>query len=62
MGCGNCKYFDDQLEECHINPPVAVYSGKEDTLGRLDVKTIWPEVSSDDWCGKWEEYEPIQEH
>lgn len=36
--------------ECRANPPTMQYRGPDDgspTLG------LWPEVSSDDWCGRF---------
>lgn len=56
--CGSCRYFLQRSSYtydrgvfisgiCRFNPPTA--------YGLLDCEgTVWPVVSGDDWCGKYE--------
>lgn len=52
--CENCRFFEKKTHgnalhhECRFNPPS--YS--------TVVKTIWPCVKLDDWCGKFESEQP----
>lgn len=47
--CVECKYYAkhyDTSGECHRRPPVLVVH--EDS-----VKSAWPDVHEQDWCGEW---------
>ena len=44
--CETCRYYDDRVGECRINPPTII-PGHPDG--------IWPIVETDGWCGEHEE-------
>ena len=50
--CGNCKYFKARVNaegECRYNPPVLL------TDAWNGQRTVFPEVSIIDWCGKFKQ-------
>ena len=50
--CADCVYFDSVLGECHKYVPSATFAGTKQMTQELDIKTYWPQVESDDWCGE----------
>ena len=47
--CNSCRFFDGN--ECRINPPVVIVDGN------ARVRSMWPAVTRDDWCGSHERLE-----
>lgn len=56
MRCGDCVFFSIRKGgECHHNSPKSQYErtsggGPRDALV-VELKSIWPPVSEDDFCG-----------
>jgi len=50
--CEECKWFDDKMNECHKNPPIAIFIGQSAITGAYDLRTFWPQVTTADWCGR----------
>jgi len=53
--CGKCRFFEDAefsdgFGECHRHAPRC--TGAEPGSNDL---AVWPVISSDDWCGEFEE-------
>jgi len=60
ISCGNCRHFFDPKSEykedlCHCFrfPPQVIYI-KDSNGDKLDIRSINPEVDTDDCCGEWE--------
>ena len=50
--CEGCFYFTNgQVGDCRRNAPVAMIS--KSPLGATGIKTVWPTVRSNDWCGEF---------
>ena len=53
MNCETCRWFDadpkphEQIGLCRKCPP--------QMLPTPEAPSVWPEVTSEDWCGQWEE-------
>ena len=53
MTCQECKFFSvnkytPSLGDCKFNSPTVL-------LGQFGTMTVFPEVSKDDWCGKFQD-------
>lgn len=50
--CGSCFYSVAAYSggECHRNPPESLVVR---TIEGKKIKTIWPAVQENDWCGEW---------
>lgn len=59
--CGTCKhlvrYENDQKEkvrtECRCHPPQVIQASGPEKL-----RSVWPVVKDEDWCGQWAEGKP----
>ena len=54
--CSACRYFT--RNQCRYDPPVIlvieiVQHPLSEVGGGQNVTTRWPDVSGNDWCGKW---------
>lgn len=57
--CAECRFWikdedDDGLGACHFDPPKILESTREEGTGYFG---MWPLISEDDWCGKFQEVE-----
>ena len=43
--CRLCAYHHAEKEECRFNPPTV--------MAGHTLKTYWPKVKPDDWCGQF---------
>ena len=67
--CSGCRYYDvlngartmidgvettidDEFGECRAHPPTV---SANDTPGGRRVRSTWPVVRHDDWCGEWDD-------
>lgn len=50
--CATCRYFHDAVypAECRLDPPTPLI---RNDIG--EVKSHYPNVDSNDWCGGWED-------
>ena len=49
QACANCNFYENQNQSsgsCRVNPPNVI----EDNY-----KAVWPIVTVEDWCGRFEE-------
>jgi len=56
--CGSCKFFDAEFANCLRYPPIPVITRvltQSSSAAKYEpvVKTFWPEVTTDDWCGEY---------
>lgn len=52
--CGTCRFY--LAEECHYGPPAVHWLPEYDKRGNeegLGPVSRWPDVETEDWCGKW---------
>ena len=66
--CSKCRFYDgDSVGAsdsglCRINPPVAVVTAGQPSMSWGEYpQAHWPMVSEADWCGKFEEKDPLQQ-
>ena len=54
--CGRCKFYNTAYSQCRISPPIwaAVFGKMEDGGNTIDYRTVWPPVSTSDWCGSFD--------
>ena len=48
QACQKCNFYENQNQvsgSCRVNPPIVL---KEDN------KAVWPVVTVEDWCGRFE--------
>ncbi len=48
QACEKCNYYENKNRSsgsCRVNPPIVV---------KDDNKAVWPVVTVDDWCGRFE--------
>ena len=50
--CGSCVYFAQEQERCRRYPPTAHIESTEPTS---HVRTLWPTVRKEDWCGEYKQ-------
>lgn len=44
--CDTCEHYDNG--KCRIDPPTPIMDSQD------NLKTVWPKVYPDSWCGQWE--------
>jgi len=55
LTCKICRWNRDGI--CHKNPPIVIM--RSQYIGNMHQavmapQSVWPKVSDNDWCGKWE--------
>lgn len=50
--CGSCAYFAHEQERCRRYPPTTHI---ESTEPISPVRTLWPTVVKEDWCGEYKQ-------
>lgn len=59
--CCNCRFFDETMSDCHLNPPAFIGMVKDDE-GLDSQWWAFPFIKRDwqDWCSHWQAADPSQ--
>lgn len=63
--CADCAYyepFDDTRGHCHARSPQVgvIWPRHAKGLGNCDVRTFWPTVPTNAWCGEFRPSEKVE--
>lgn len=49
FACGRCRFFDDDLKECHRYAPKLITIARG---GRAVLASKFPDIKPESWCGE----------